>query len=154
VIEARRRAYLEALGLDVWITRSPAAERGRVGVGTGEGSALLVCPSVEDCSTEIAGDLARALGGDPVWAWLDPATETAGQFLEDIVADRLITRVVLFGPEPGRSLFKGPVPALIGSAVVAVAPALEELAANGSARQALWRQLRNEHVAAQKNDSR
>jgi DNA polymerase III psi subunit len=154
VIEARRRAYLEALGFDVWITRPPAAERGRVGVGAGEGSALLVCPSVDDCNMEIAGDLARALGGDPVWAWLDPATEADSRFLEDIVADRLITRVLLFGPEPGRSLFKGPVPARIGSAVVAVAPSLEELAVNGSARQSLWRQLRNEHMAVQRNESR
>lgn len=154
MIEARRRAYLEALGLDVWITRPPAAERGRVGVGAGEGSALLVCPSVDDCNMEIAEDLARALGGDPVWAWLEPVSENDGQFLEDIVADRLITRVLLFGPEPGRSLFKGPVPALVGSAVVAVAPALEELAANGSARQALWRQLRNDHLEVQRNDSR
>lgn len=154
MIEARRRAYLEALGFDVWITRPPAAERGRVGVGAGEGSALLVCPSVDDCNMEIAGDLARALGGDPVWAWLDPAAETDGQFLEDIVADRLITRVLLFGPEPGRSLFKGPVPARIGSAVVGVAPALEELAAEGSARKALWRQLRNEHLAVQGNNPR
>ena len=150
-MEARRRAYLEAMGFDVWITRPPAAERGRIGVGAGEGSALLVCPSADDCNSEIAGDLARALGGDPLWAWLDPAAETEGKFLGDIVADGLITRVLLFGPEPGRSLFKGPVPALIGSAAVAVAPALEELAASGSARQALWRLLRKGQTAMPRN---
>jgi hypothetical protein len=142
MIEARRRAYLEALGYDVWVTRPAAAERGRLGVSGGQGSTLLVCPAIADRDTELAGDLARALGGDPVWAWLDPAADVDGQRLEDIIAGRLITRVVLLGPEPGRCLFRGPAPEIIGSATVSTAPALEELAVSGSARLSLWRQLR------------
>lgn len=143
MIETRRRAYLEALGFDVWVTRSAASERGRLGVSGGQGSTLLVCPAIADSDTELARDVVRALGGDPAWAWLDPPADAGGQRLEEVIAGRLITRVVLFGPEPGRCLFRGPAPEIVGSATVLSAPALEELAASGSARLALWRQLRS-----------
>jgi hypothetical protein len=143
MIEARRRAYLEALGVDVWITRQPAGERGPMGVGKGRGSTLLICPAAADSSTELARDLARALGGDPVWAWLDPDPGEDCQDLEDVVADRLITRVFLFGPEPARALFRGAPPEILGSATVSVLPGLDELAVRGTAKQAAWKQLRS-----------
>jgi hypothetical protein len=149
MIEARRRAYLEALGFDVWVTRPAAAERSRLGVSGGQGSTLLVCPAIADSDTELARDLARALGGDPVWAWLDPPADADGQQLEEIIAGRLLTRVVVFGPEPLRCLFRGPAPETIGSATVLSAPALEELAASGSARLALWRKLRHQRITKQ-----
>jgi DNA polymerase III psi subunit len=142
MIEARRRAYLDALGFDVWVARPPAAERGLIGVGAGSGSTLLICPSVADCDTDLAGDLARALGGDPVWAWLDPAGGEAGEVLENAVDNRLITRVLLFGPEPARSLFRGPIPDIVGSATITAAPGMNELAVSAESRQALWKQLR------------
>jgi hypothetical protein len=142
MIEARRRAYLEALGFDVWLTRPAAAERCRLAVSGGRGSTLLVCPAPADSETELARDVARMLGGDPVWAWLEASADAAGQPLEEIIAGRLITRVVLFGPEPGRGLFRGPAPEIIGTAMILTAPPLEELAVSGSARRALWRQLR------------
>ena len=109
----------------------------------GRGSTLLVCPAMADGDTELARDIARSLGGDPVWAWLEPPADVASQRLEEIIAGRLITRVVLFGPEPGRCLFRGPIPEVIGSATILIAPALEELAASGTARRSLWRKLRN-----------
>lgn len=143
MIEAQRRAYLEALGVDVWIARQPPADRGRLGLATGRGSTLLICPTVADSSTELARDLARALGGDPVWAWLDPGPGEDGHELGDVVADRLITRVFLFGPEPARALFRGPPPEILGSATVSVLPGLDELAVRGTAKQAVWRQLRS-----------
>jgi hypothetical protein len=143
MIEARRRAYLEALGFDVWIARPPAPEPGRLGVGTGRGSTLLICRSAADCTAELASDLARALGGDPLWSWLDPAAGDEAEFLADIVASRLITRVLLFGSAAARSLFQGPPPAMLGSAEIVEAPGLEELAISASARKTLWRRLQS-----------
>jgi len=148
MIEARRRAYLHALGFDVWLARTPAAEHGLLGVGDGRGSTLLICQSAADQETELAADLSRALGGEPVWAWLDPGADDDSQALEDIIDSRLITRVLLFGPEPGRNLFRGTVPQIIGSATVSVAPAMDQLAVSAPARKALWRQLRNLPVLA------
>ena len=143
MIEARRRAYLEALGFEVWVTRRPVVEAGRIGVGPGQGSTLLLCPSAAESRTELAADLVRALGGDPVWAWLGSDADESGQLLEDVVAARLITRVFLFGPELVRSLFQGSPPEILGSARLTVLPGLEELAVSGAARQASWKQLRD-----------
>lgn len=142
MIEAQRRAYLEALGLDVWIARSVATEGAALGASAGQGSTLLICSSLADCETAIAGDIARALGDDPVWAWLELAADAAIQRLEDLIVDRLITRAVVFGRVPARALFRGEVPGIVGSATLSVAPPLEELAASGDARRDFWRQLR------------
>jgi len=147
MIEARRRAYLEALGVDVWVARPPAAEPGRLGVGTGSGSTLLVCLAAADCTSELGRDLVRAIGGEPVWAWLHPLEEHGGQALGDIVSGRLITRVLLFGKEPEQQLFRGGAPEIIGSATVSTVPSLQELAVSGIAKQSLWRKLRDLRVA-------
>ena len=72
MIETRRRAYLEALGFDVWLARPPAPEPGALSVGPGSGSTLLVCDAAADSTPDLAKDLARALGGEPTWAWLEP----------------------------------------------------------------------------------
>jgi DNA polymerase III psi subunit len=142
MIEERRRAYLEALGYDVWVARPPAPEPGRLSVGVGGGSTLLVCDAAGDCSTELARDLVRTVGGEPAWAWLDPVDESGGEALGDVVSGRLITRILLFGRGTAQRLFQGSVPEIVGSATVMVVPALQELAVSGLARQTLWQQLR------------
>lgn len=142
MIEARRRAYLEALGLDVWVARAAAPEGALLGASAGQGSTLLICPSFADCETVIAADVARALGGDPVWAWLEPAADAGAQRLEDLLIDRLITRALLFGAVPARALFRDAVPEIIGSATLSMAPPLQELAASAIVRRDFWRQLR------------
>lgn len=153
MIEARRRAYLEALGLDVWIGRPSAPEPGCLAVSGGRGSTLLVCSSSADCQTDIAADVARALGGDPVWAWLNPLPEESGEPLENIIAHRLITRVLLLGPRAARSLFRGGAPEIVGSATVSVAPALEDLASSASARKSFWDLVWKPRQAANPADS-
>jgi len=142
MIEARRRAYLEALGFDVWLARPPAPEPGLLTVGPGSGSTLLVCDVAEDSTTDLASDLARALGGDPTWAWLAPLEAADGQVLGEVISGRLITRVVLFGAETARHLLGGKTPDIVGSATMAVVTGLQELAVSGSARQSLWQQMR------------
>ena len=141
--EGQRRAYLEALGFDVWIARPAAPEPGRLGIGGGRGSTLLVFRSAAEHGTELAADLARALGGDPVWSWLDPGADEETERLADIVSNRLITRVLLFGRDTGRCLFQAAPPATIGSAEVLELPGLDELANEALARRALWRLLRS-----------
>jgi hypothetical protein len=150
VSEARRRAYLEALGFDVWVPRlgTPAGSlitgcpTGRLQLGPGQGSTLVVCATAEDSATRFAGDLARALGSDPVWAWPDRQATADALALEEAIGVRLITRVIVLGAEPARWLFADTVPAVVGSAAVAIAASVNELGARGAARRALWRSLR------------
>jgi hypothetical protein len=142
MIEATRRAYLEALGFDVWVARPEAPARDVLGLGAGRGGTLLVCRSADESRSELAGDLCRALADDPVWAWLNPSADEDGRSLEDIVSSHLITRVLLFGRDPARQLFQGAPPGVVGSAEVVELPGLEDLAVSAPARQALWRKLR------------
>jgi hypothetical protein len=136
MIESRRRAYLEALGFDVWITRPPPPQPGRLVVSPDPSATLLVCGVPEDSATRIA------------WAWPDTGGGEGSVSLADAIADRLITRVILFGPEPARWLFRGGIPEVLGSAAIAAAPGLDELAGRGSAKQSLWRLLREFPKAA------
>jgi len=154
MIEARRRAYLEALGFDVWIARSAAAEAARLGVGAGRGSILLICSSRAESETDIASDIARAVGGDPVWAWLEFLPDAGSQRLEDLIGSQLITGVLLFGPDPARALFQGEVPEIIGSATVSIAPPLQELAASAIVRRGFWQRLQTIRDAQGAGDRR
>jgi len=142
VNESRRRAYLEALGFDVWVARPPAPQHGRLQLGANPAGTLLVCAAPADSATKFAGDVVRALGGDASWAWPDTG---GGEGLElaEAITDHLLTRVVLFGPDVEHWLFPDKVPGTLGSASVAVAPALDELAVRGQSKQSLWRVLRN-----------
>ena len=139
--EMRRRAYLEAMGYDVWVARGASETGGQacLAVGPGRGSTLLVCSEASDCVTKFAADLARALGGDPVWAWPDSAA--TGHTLQDAVAEGLFTRIVVFGSDLATRLFGPEPPPLLGTASVACVPGLNELAGSAAAKQALWRRL-------------
>lgn len=154
MIEARRRAYLEAMGFDVWVARSPAqsmaqpmSQPGLLVVGPGQGSTLLVCAAAAETASKFAADLTRALGGDPAWAWPDRdgrgdgGGESLG--LEAAIGARLITRVVIFGADTARWLFDGAVPEVVASAAVLTLDGLEELAVRGAAKRALWQRLQN-----------
>jgi hypothetical protein len=148
MIESQRRAYLEALGFDVWVTRPPPPQPGLLVVGSDPAAILLVCGKPEDSATRIAGDVVRALGGGASWAWPDTGGGEATVGLAEAIADRRITRVILFGQEPARWLFQGAVPKVLESAAVAAAPGLDELAGQGRARRLLWRLLQESPAAA------
>ena len=138
MIEPRKRAYLEAMGFDVWQLRPEPPPPGRLVVGPGEGSMLLVCDSQAACATRFASDLVRALGGDPAWAWPQGEADEVGESLEDAISRRLFTQVIVFGCEAEAWLFQGPGPAVVGSSAVRVEAGLNELAVRGSAKQAFW----------------
>lgn len=141
-MEARRRAYLEAMGFDVWVARLSDAPGGRMGVSAASGSLLLVSASGADRDTALGGDLVRVLGGDPVWAWLHPQENETSETLENVVKSKLITQVIVLGAESKRYLFGAQAPDIIASARVTVAPSLQELGVSGRARRTLWAQLR------------
>ena len=141
MIESRRRAYLEAMGFDIWSTRLHDPDANRLVLRPGEGDTLLICDSAEHAAGPFACDVSRALGGGAVWAWPDPEGRPESTPLEEAVGQYLFTRVVLFGARPGMRLFKGEVPMVVGSARVLVAESLEILAANGVAKQTFWKQV-------------
>lgn len=139
--ESRRRAYLDAMGFELWAVKPPAPEHDRLLFQPGEGATLLICDGPEATASRIASDIARALDGDAVWAWPDPEGRPDSPTLEEAVGQRLFTRVVLFGAALERLLFRGGPPPVIASAAVSRCGALDEIAVRGSAKQALWERL-------------
>jgi hypothetical protein len=144
------------MGFDVWVARStdadPGVEQpGRIQVGPGRGSTLLVCASAADSASKFAADVVRALGGDPAWAW--PVHGVGGGVgrgaggdsltLEEAIGARLITRVFVFGGDSASWLFPGGIPPVVGSAAVTPLADLAEISQRGAAKRALWRCLRD-----------
>jgi hypothetical protein len=146
MIESRRRAYLDALELDVWSIKPPKPVFDRLLFQPGEGCTLLVCDTPDATATRIAGDISRALAGETVWAWPDPSAPSQGPTLEQAVAQHLFTRVVLFGAGLGRQLFQGDTPPAVGSACITVTHKLDELAVRGNAKQVFWEQLSGKNI--------
>ena len=140
--EPLRRAYLEAIGLDVWVARPPRPQYDRLLISPGQGSALLICQSAEESVTKLAGDIARALGEELVWAWPDPAGGPDSPTVEQAVVRQLFTRVIVFGPALANQLFRGEIPQILVSSAVSVASSLDELGVSGTVKQALWNSLR------------
>lgn len=138
--ETRRRAYLEALGLDVWLTKAAAAEPAGL-VVSGDGCLLLVCSSAEESASRLAGDISRVLGDDVAWAWPDTADAAESLTLAQAVERFLFTGILLFGKAVEKQLFAAQPPAVLGSARVLRAPGLDELAVRGTAKQTLWQLL-------------
>ena len=141
MIEAQRRAYLQAMDISVWLGKPAAREQDRLVVGPGSGSTLLLCHSAGESATALASDICRYLDGDPVWAWPDPEGSQECPSLKYAIDAQLFTRVVLFGQTLASQLFKDQAPQILGSASIVVVPDLNELAASGRARHRLWRQL-------------
>ncbi len=141
MIEAQRRAYLEAMGIGVWINKSDAPDGIRWLVGPGSGSTLLLCRTARESGTRLAADIGRSLGGDPVWAWPDPEGRQEFPTLADTLEQNLFTQVLLFGRALAGQAFKGSAPEVLASASVQVAADLDELAVNGMARRKLWQCL-------------
>jgi hypothetical protein len=141
MIEAQRRAYLEAMGIGVWIIKPAAPDADRWVVGPGSGSTLLLCRTAEESGTRLAADIGRSLGGDPVWAWPDPEGGRECPSLKDTIEQYLFTQVVLFGHALAGQAFKGSVPEVLGSANLQVTADLDELAVDGMARRKLWQCL-------------
>lgn len=138
---SRRRAYLDAMGYDVWAVKPADPAPDRLQISPGQGSTLLVCGSAEESSTRLAGDFARALGGDPVWAWPDTGASPDCPTLEEVVEQYPFERVVIFGSRLGHRLFRGGTPEDSRSGAVMLAAGLDELAGSSASKRNLWKQF-------------
>lgn len=141
MMEARRRAYLQAMGLDVWTIKPPPPSLDRLVLQPGNGRTLLICQAPEETAHRLAGDIARAMDQDVVWAWPDPGGREESASLKEAIGQHLFTRVVVFGPALANRVCTGEAPEVIGSASILVTGAVGELAVSGSAKQAFWEQL-------------
>jgi len=141
MIESRRLAYLDAMQIDVWAIKPPPPKFDRLLVQPGEGDTLLICDAAEATATRFAGDIARALAGQVVWAWPDPEGSAQSLTVEQAVSQQLFTRAVVFGAGLGRQLFRGDTPLVVASASISVTLSLDELAVQGKAKQVFWKQL-------------
>ena len=142
--EIRRQAYLEAIGIDVWLARPEPGQARAIHCSEtagAEASLLLVCERPEQADTPLAEDLVRAFGGNGCWAWPSNSEEMPAQTLADIVDERLFTRVVLFGKGMSQEVAGRQSGKVIASAQIETTVSLDELSASATARQALWRQL-------------
>lgn len=140
MLDSRQRAYLEAMHIPVWKLRVAAPAAAAAGallkLGPGSGGVLLVCDADHESAGRLANDIARPLGGSPVWAW--PVDDGEGVALDSAVEAQLFTTVAFFGAELARRFFAGEPPAHLRSAQVLILPAMREIAHNAGARKALW----------------
>lgn len=150
MIAQRKQAYLEALGIPVWVRKElanqkPDIEPASLTLGPGSGEVLMICAGVEQPSGQIASDIARSLKYEPVWAWL--STGETGSSVADAVSEHLFTTTIIFGSEVAFALFGSDVPQTIHSSRLLVAPTTDELAASPLQRKALWEMLCNSQLA-------
>lgn len=141
MIELRRRAYLDALGIDVWLSKPAEADRNRLLFSPGKGDTLLVCSSAESSITRLASDITRALGGEVIWAWPDPEGRKESPTIAEAVGQFLFTRIVIFGSNLERQICGNEPPEFGASTRVLAAPDLNELAERGTARRLFWKQI-------------
>ena len=141
MIELRRRAYLDALGIDVWLSKPAEADRNRLLFSPGKGDTLLVCSSTESSITRLASDISRAVGGEVIWAWPDPEGRKESPTIAEAVGQFLFTRIVIFGSNLERQICSNEPPEFGASTRVLTAPDLNELAERGTARRLFWKQI-------------
>lgn len=151
----RRLQYLEAMDVPLWLPRgrhvvagpavaeaaAPPPQKALMALhfAPGNGSCLFICATAAEAATPLAGDLARTVGGAPVWAW--PAEGAAGG-LEAEARERLFTAVLIFGEPLAQQLYGRQLPASCGSAPLLVAPALDAVETSAAARRECWAAIR------------
>jgi hypothetical protein len=141
MIESQRRAYLEAMDINVWLGKPAAVDQDRLVIGPGSSSTLLLCHAADESATQLAADISRFLADGPVWAWTDPEGSQQYPTLEQAIDNFLFTRVVVFGQNLAEQLFSSQAPVTLGSARIVVARGLNVLEASADARRELWHKL-------------
>ena len=146
MIESRRQAYLDAMGIPVWTLREtavtevvPAKSDLTLKLGPGSGGILLVCETDTDSASKLANDISRALEKVPVWSWPDGGADTVRP--ADAVDENLFTTVAIFGAELAEQLFGSELPVNLNSASLVLLPSMHELESLPEARQSLWADL-------------
>jgi hypothetical protein len=144
-------AYLEAMGIPVWVRKEVAAVAIRgVGcglrLGPGSGQFLLLCSNAAETAGHLAADISRAFSAAPVWAW--PSADESGQSAGAAVDEHLFTTLVVFGMGVARQVFGGETPDMVGPARVLVVPGMDEVAADPDARMSLWNTMCSRRLVA------
>jgi hypothetical protein len=144
-LEPASRRRLAAIGIDVWSLRSgppaslpepsaatlPGTESARIRLSSGSGDWLFVQKAPwRGAHESLLADMTATIGPERVRFGQWAIGSGAGETLEEL-ASRGIRRVLSLGPMPGEA----------GDERVIVAPTLDELASEGSARKALWQAL-------------
>lgn len=132
--------YLEAMEIEVWVARGAPVD-GQAAtplfrLGPGSSAQLFICRDNEFSSGRLAADIMRSLAEQAVWAW--PASDAEGVPAADLIDDRLITSVVVFGEDLAVQLFGRPVPETLGTARLIVVADPDSLARESSERRELW----------------
>lgn len=146
MIGGRQQAYLEAMGIPLWESRSVAqqhapvvAESQGIKLGPGSGGILLICAIDTEAASKLSNDIGRSLGSVPVWAW--PDGNAAAMDLADAVDENLFTTVAIFGQELAGQFFAGELPIRLNSASLVLLPAMHDLELHAEARRELWQRL-------------
>lgn len=157
MMDARKLAYLDAMGIDVWLPpRGPVSPQDvadtapLITVEDGDGSILCIAGTREEAKLKLAADISRAMTSPPVWAWPVPESGAPGGSItiDGAVADRLFTRVLVFGSALAEELFESGAPGIIGAARVHVVPGLQSLGGDRQAKRTLWQMMCEQGIAA------
>ena len=158
MMDDRRLAYLEAMGIDVWRPRSArdegsAASPGGalVQLGQGEGDILCIGPTRDASRRKLSVDISRAMRTVPVWSWpaAGPGSGADCLSLEAAVTERLLTQILVFGDALAANLFGAVVPHVIGTARVHIVPDLDSLDGDREAKRKLWNLMCEQGIAEQ-----
>jgi len=143
VIDARQKAYLDAMDIPLWELRSvlqqqvsQSAQTPGLKLGPGSGGILLICAADTEAASKLSNDISRTLGSVPVWAW--PATDEAAISPTDAVDENLFTTVAVFGEQLASQLFGSDLPTRLSSASLVLLPAMQDLEVRAEARRELW----------------
>lgn len=146
MLSRRQQAYLQAMDITVWNLRAAAPSSStatsedavelRLKLGPGNGGVLLVCSADHESAGRLASDIARTLGGAPVWAW--PVADETAATLDDAVEENLFSTVAFFGSELTRRFFSAEPPSHIRSARLVMLPAMQDIRESADARRTLW----------------
>ncbi len=140
---ANRQAYLDAMGIPVWLLRETTAIESPVvdcdlslKLGPGSGGILLICAMDTDSAGKLANDISRSLGSTPVWSWPDAGEDAVTPALA--VDKNLFTTIAVFGAELAERFFGSSLPASLNSASLVLLPSMQDPETCTQARQTLW----------------
>lgn len=154
MIEPPHKAYLDAMGIPVWVLRNTTSTRATVQavhIGPGSGQVLLLCAARDESSGKLASDISRCLRAEPVWGW--PVEDDSASPMAEAVAERLFTHILVFGSNAEAAAFGGPAPEVVGSAAVIRTPALPDLRQSMAERRKLWALLCQHRLAGSRSHS-
>lgn len=159
MIDQTQLAYLDAMGIEVWVPRvdepgKAAAEHGMpiqvFAPGPGMDSDILcVVENQSQAALRLAVDIGRAMRSEPIWTWPDygEADGAKPMPLDDVLHDRMTTQALVFGSALAAQLLGEPPPDCIGAAKIHIVPSLDELAGDRDAKRILWALMREQGIA-------